>query len=349
MGRISELLIGGLRDLGCEVDTAPWGRHTDDEGAVHKLVGRFADALSIRRLVSVSKPDCIVVQTSHDSRAVARDLVLVPLIRRHVRTIVLQWHGSRADLVSGPGEQMLKRATRLLLRGTDGVFLLSSEELACFRPLASDTRLEVVSNPFVPLAGTEGRTGGPAPASEGSPARLLFVGRLLPEKGVFDALDALDLLVQRRPAHLVIAGAGAAEPELERRVAARGLEPHVTLAGHLPPTSLAQQYADADVFVFPTYHPVEGFPTVIAEAMGAGLPIVTTPVRGITDHLRDGVNALFVPARDPRAVAEAIESLLADDELRGRMGDANIEAVEAFAPERVAREYLAALHRVMDG
>jgi glycosyltransferase involved in cell wall biosynthesis len=83
--------------------------------------------------------------------------------------------------------------------------------------------------------------------------------------------------------------------------------------------------------------------------MGAGLPIVTTRVRGITDHVSEEDNALFVPARDPDAVAGAIESLLADDALRGRMGDANAEAVKAFAPERVGRAYLEALQRVADG
>jgi glycosyltransferase involved in cell wall biosynthesis len=348
MGRIAELLIGGLRDLGCEVETAPWGRHTDDEGLGRKFVGRFADALRIRRMLSASQPDCTVVQTSHDWRALARDLVLVRMIGRRGRPLVLQWHGSRADLVSSPGERALKRATTQLLRRVDGVFVLSSEELASFRPLAPDTRFEVVTNPFEPLAGTGTGSRGRARAAT-SPARLLFASRLLPEKGVFDVVDALDLLIGRRRAHLVIAGAGPAGPELERRVAALQLGSHITLTGHLPPTSLAREYADADVFVLPTYYPVEGFPTVIAEAMGAGLPIVTTRMRGITDHLRDEVNALFVPARDPEAVAGALERLLADDGFRKRMGDANSEAVKAFAPDRVARAYLEALHRVAHG
>src|SRR5690242_3518475 len=97
MGRIAELLVAGLSDLGCEVETAPWGRHTDDEGVGSKLIGRFRDARRIRRRLAASKPDCIVVQTSHDWRALTRDLVLVWMIRRHVQTVVLQWHGSRAD------------------------------------------------------------------------------------------------------------------------------------------------------------------------------------------------------------------------------------------------------------
>jgi glycosyltransferase involved in cell wall biosynthesis len=346
MGRIIELLNGALRKLGCEVETAPWGRHTDDEGLARKLVGRFADGRSVRRMLSVSKPDCIIVQTSHDWRAIIRDLVLVRAIRRHAPPIVLEFHGSRADLLSGPGQRALKRATLLLLRAVDGALLLSSEELECFRAIAPEKRFEVVSNPFEPLAGTGKRNGRQSSASA---ARLLFAGRLFAEKGVFDVLDAVELLIRQRGVHLVVAGAGSAESELARRIAARNLGSHVTLTGYLPPTSLAREYAEADVFVFPTYYPGEGFPTVIAEAMGAGLPIVTTRMRGITDHLREGINALFVPARNPKAVAEGVETLLGDEQLRKRMADANIEAVKAFAPERVARAYLEALHRVLDG
>jgi glycosyltransferase involved in cell wall biosynthesis len=348
IGRIVELLIPALGDLGCEVETVPWGRHTDDEGPVSKLVGRLADAFRVRRVLeSRPRPDAIVVQTSHDWRSLARDLVLVRVLGRRAPPTVLQWHGSRADLVSGRGQRTLKRATLLLLRAVTGALVLSSEERASFGKLAPNARIEVVSNPFVPLT-DPGKRDPARPAA--APARLLFVARLLPEKGVFDAVAALGLLLGRgRRAGLVIAGAGPAEPELKRTIAALRLESSVTLAGHLPQTSLAREYEEADVFVFPTYHPVEGFPTVIAEAMGAGLPIVTTRMRGITDHLRDGVNALFVPAQDPDAVAAATERLLADDELQGRMGDANREAVKAFAPGPVARAYLEALHRVVNG
>jgi glycosyltransferase involved in cell wall biosynthesis len=350
IARIVELLIPALREFGCETETVPWGRHTDEEGLTRKLVGRPSDALHVRRVIgSRPRPDAIVVQTSHDWRSVARDLVLVSALARGGPPIVLQWHGSRADLVAAKGHRVLKRATLLLLGAVRGALVLSSEERAAFESLAPGARLEVVVNPFVPLAGAGTRDGGAA-RSETAASRLLFTARLLPEKGVFDVLDALALLVRRgRRADLVVAGAGSAEPELRRRIAAHRLESHVTLVGHLPQPSLAREYAEADVFVFPTYHPVEGFPTVIAEAMGAGLPIVTTRMRGITDHLRDGVNALLVPARDPEAVATAVERLLVDGELRGRMRDANREAVRAFAPEPVARAYLEALHRVVDG
>ena len=99
---------------------------------------------------------------------------------------------------------------------------------------------------------------------------------------------------------------------------------------------------DSQALLLPTCW-AEGFPTVLAEAMSFGLPIVTTRARGAADHLEPDINALFVPAEDPAAIAAAVARLAARPAEAAAMGAANLEAVAAFAPERVAPEYLAAL------
>jgi glycosyltransferase involved in cell wall biosynthesis len=344
MPRILELLVNGLRGLGCEVSTAGWGRHSDDEGLGSKLIGRSRDVVRIRGIASTLRPDCVVVQTSHDWPSLARDIPLAAALRQTTPALVLQMHGTLADRLVSPGSAALKRATALLLRLVDGVLLLSSEErraLDAFRPTG---RYEVVDNPFDEApAGAAAKVRKLRPDEEAS---LLFAGRLLREKGVGEAVEAVALLNGRRPARLLVAGSGPAEGELSAAVSERGLVGKVELAGHLSAGALQRAYRDADVFVFPTYHP-EGFPTVIAEAMSAGLPIVTTKTRGSADHLESGVNALFVPPHDPDALAAALEGLLADHELRARMARANRAAVKRFAPDRVAKEYLAALSRIV--
>jgi glycosyltransferase involved in cell wall biosynthesis len=83
------------------------------------------------------------------------------------------------------------------------------------------------------------------------------------------------------------------------------------------------------------------------EAMGYGLPIVTTARRGCADILTAGEHALFVPPRDPQALAGAIDRLLDDDGLRERMGRANLEKVGDFAPERVVPRYAQILRQVV--
>ena len=70
--------------------------------------------------------------------------------------------------------------------------------------------------------------------------------------------------------------------------------------------------------------------------------------RGIADHLEDGVNGVFVPPRDPRALAAAIANVLEDGDLRERMGHANLERVREFAPDRVGRQYLGALEAIVE-
>ena len=124
-----------------------------------------------------------------------------------------------------------------------------------------------------------------------------------------------------------------------------GLQAQVTFSGYLEGGHLAPAYQKATVFVLPTYWP-EGFPTVIAEAMHFGLPIVTTPIRGQADQLQEGVHACFVPTCDPARLAQVLVQLLDDAPLRAEMGRANREKVKDFAPEKVGYEYLQALQEI---
>jgi glycosyltransferase involved in cell wall biosynthesis len=336
MPRLAELLAEALRAQGCDVSIVPWGGG-GGRSLPARLIGRGREVNRVRRAASRLKPDAILVQTSHDWVCVLRDTALALAVRRHGSAIVLQFHGSRSDILVGPGRPLFKLATRLLLRLVDGVFVLSSEEQRALESFAPNRKSFVVTNPFVP-ANTTRRIA----SANGDLPVVLFASRLLAQKGILDTVEAFAILRQRVPARLVVAGDGPAAAEVDRLVRERGLSEDVTLVGRLPPESLAESYRRADVFVLPTYDH-EGFPTVISEAMGAGLPVVTSRTRGNADHLVEGTNALFVPPRDPPAVAQALERLLTEPELRKQMGQANRRKVKEFAPERVARTYVRAL------
>jgi glycosyltransferase involved in cell wall biosynthesis len=167
---------------------------------------------------------------------------------------------------------------------------------------------------------------------------LLIVARLIPEKGVFDVVEALAIVRQRRPCRLIVAGTGPALDHLRRRITDLRLDDDVDLLGYVSGRQLEQAYRRADVFVLPTYHP-EGLPLSVMEAMGYGLPIVTTRTRGLADQLVAGEHALFVAPHDPMGLARAIEQLLDDASLRARMALANVARAADFAPERVIPRY----------
>jgi glycosyltransferase involved in cell wall biosynthesis len=150
------------------------------------------------------------------------------------------------------------------------------------------------------------------------PARmLLFVGQWLPMKGIRYLTAAFEALAAHHPnLELVCAGTlvDAAEVLTSFAPATR---PRVRVLPRVHREALIGCYRDADIFLFPSLY--EGFGLALLEAMATGLPIVTTAVGVAGDALRDGQDALIVPARDPSAIVNAVDRIIANDDLRDRL------------------------------
>ena len=344
--KITPLLVSALESLGCVVSTEPWGQLRAGESIVQKVVGRVSDIAQIRRSLAGGEFDLMLVTTTHDWMALSRDLPLLLFTRRRCRRIVVQFHGSRSAELISSGHRLLKAATRALLHLVDASLLLSREEAQQWQQFYPAGEFYVVSNPFVPLQIPEPAADDPEWTRVTGRPMLLFAGRLIAAKGLFDLLNAMPRILQCVDCQLLIAGDGPEAAEVHARVTKLGIEEHVTVAGYLVGRQLAVAYRTAQIFVLPTFFG-EGFPTVIAEAMGAGLPVVTTCIRGVADCLEEGINALFVIPRDPAGLAETLIRLLNDAPLRRSMALANREKVKEFAPERVGRQYLSILDEIV--
>jgi glycosyltransferase involved in cell wall biosynthesis len=293
----------------------------------------------MRGLLRANEFDVAVVKTSHDWRTLARDIPVVLVIRRRCRPVVLQFHGSRASWLIEPDHRLFKLITRILLALVDGIMVLSTEEQRELQAYQRRTPVWTVKNPYVRVLSSEALEPiDPMPVA----TRVLFVGRLIEEKGIFDVVEALPHVLEQLNCQLVVVGEGAQESRLRQRIRGLGLEDHVTLTGYLAGADLIDQYRSATIFVLPTSWK-EGFPTVLAEAMDAGLPIITTRIRGAADHLVSGENALFVAQGDVTGLAAAMTTLLRNKGLRARMRSANRERVRIFEPEVVAAEFLRVL------
>lgn len=138
-------------------------------------------------------------------------------------------------------------------------------------------------------------------------------------KGIQYMLDALPQVAAAFPAvRYLLVGDGPHRPALEEQVALLGLEGRVTFTGARD--DVARLLAAADLFVLPSL--TEALPTVVAEAMAAGLPVVATRVGGIPEMVRHGEAALLVPPADPDALAAAVCRLLANPLQAAAMGRA---------------------------
>lgn len=146
---------------------------------------------------------------------------------------------------------------------------------------------------------------------------ILFAGRLVAAKGVFDLLEAVAGLEQAVDLRFV--GAGPAARKIRRRARALDLDGTVTLEGEIPHGDLPGYYTATDVFCLPTH--ADSFAMVNLEAMGCGTPVVTTDLAAITDYLTPGEHGVVVPPGDSGALQQALATLLADPDRRRAMGE----------------------------
>jgi glycosyltransferase involved in cell wall biosynthesis len=337
--KLVSLLTDALRRRGCAVETLPWGRRTEDESKFAKALSRPRDIIEARRAVKRGRFPIVVVNTAHDWSTLVRDIVLVRVLASRDRVIIVHFHGSQSSRLVAPGSVLFKRATAALIRSVDGAFVLSVEEQSEWQRFSPTSRVLVVRNPRPALPQARPLEG------DGRPM-ILFVSRLMAEKGVLDLVRAIALVNHQTPCRLVLAGDGPDATRVRDLVADLSVGSSVELTGHVNEDELARLYAAADIFALPTSW-AEGFPTVILEAMAAGLPIVTTKWRGPADHLAEGEHALFVPPNDPCALAASLLRLLSDPDLGRRMAAANREKVREFDPDAVAANYLAAVERIV--
>jgi glycosyltransferase involved in cell wall biosynthesis len=171
---------------------------------------------------------------------------------------------------------------------------------------------------------------------EAGPLRILFVGRLVPEKGPTVLLEALTLLRERgTPVTATFVGGGPLADELQAQVRDRDLVQVATLLGVRGQDDLPDLYRDADVFCLPSF--AEGLPVVLMEAMSTELPVVTTHIAGIPELVVDGRTGMLVSPGRPDQLADALEQLAADPATRSRLGRAGrARVLEEFQPAQNA-------------
>lgn len=162
--------------------------------------------------------------------------------------------------------------------------------------------------------------------------RLLFLGNLSESKGVFVLMDALKNLADKGFSFTCDYVGGETKEIDARRFATeidkRGLRDLVTYKGRRFGEDKEELFLKADVFVFPTYE--DCFPLVLLEAMSHQLPIITTGEGGIPDEVLDGVNGLICKRNDPKSLADCIERLLTDVDLRLKMGEEGFKRFKAL-------------------
>jgi glycosyltransferase involved in cell wall biosynthesis len=189
-----------------------------------------------------------------------------------------------------------------------------------------------------------------APRVEFGSKKILIVSDISPRKNHLRLIQAFSRVQERSqsPLELVVVGyMRTAIPELEdmlEDVARRRENVNITFAGYVPDSEVLSLYAQADVFVYPSLY--EGFGLPVLEAMASGCPVITSNVSSLPEVV--GEAALLVDPYDVEALAQAMLTVLEDDELKREMSKKGIAQAQKFSWEKAGAELLAVCREVAD-
>lgn len=182
-------------------------------------------------------------------------------------------------------------------------------------------------------------------AQAGDGPLLVFVGRIVEEKGVIDLVEMMCVLRKRETAaRLLLIGEGQDRAAVEERVARAGLGDRVRLTGWVDSSVVPSFLAAADIVLAPSRPAPDGWIEAqglsIIEAMSAAKPVIATRLGGITDSISDGETGILVEPGKPAELATAVESLVSDPERRRRIGlRARAVCVDRFSHEVVTEAF----------
>ena len=261
------------------------------------------------------------VFSTFDARHRWRDLAFVAAAKLCGARVLLELHGAATRRASSDARRLFRWGLRL----ADQVVVHSRAALAACQQLSADPRYALLP-PGVDAGGFGHREPGPRDGS----LRLVHLGRLSADRGLFEALAALRLArAQGLDLRLTLAGEGPDETKLQRYAKEQGLEDDVCFAGVVRGERKRRLLRESDILILPRHR--GGIPDVLLEGMAAGLVPIVTRVEGMDEVVTDTIHGNLVPCRDPVAIHRALERFARDH--------ARLERMSVAARERIARAY----------
>ncbi len=209
----------------------------------------------------------------------------------------------------------------------DAIICLSQSWEKYFDSIFHHPNIRIVYNPVIPshiITHPDKR----------HPLRLLFLGYITDAKGIFDLLDVFSTNRDRWNGRVKLTIGGWGESKrLNNEIKRNNLEPIVDYLGWVDDAGKEELFATHDVVILPTYF--EGLPMSIIEALGHGMPTISTPVGGIPEMIIPGENGILFTPGDKQAMSAAIDCYLMNPELIDRHGKVALSIVPKFYPEKI--------------
>jgi glycosyltransferase involved in cell wall biosynthesis len=320
------------------------GSEGRNESRLQRILRLLASPFSLLWMNITQRPDIVHINTGLDQKSYWRDLVYLGVSKLAGSKVINQIHGGPMPEQFFPHSALLTALLRRTLNASDAVVILSVNEYKAYTAFVPGALVAHIPNAIaLPEALKEMEPSDPQ-----QPLRLIYIGRLVREKGLFEVIDAVGQLRQSgRRVHLDIAGSGVAERELRARASVLGLDEIICFHGPVFGAEKNNLWDKANLLVFPTYN-IEGLPYSLLEAMAAGTPAIICSVGAIPDVMQDGVHGLFVPPHDVPALVKAILTLDDDRVLLDQMARASrARVLEQYSITRLEKDFGALYEAVL--
>lgn len=289
---------------------------------VLKMIILFYFRLTFKSRIDKYKPDIIHLNPSLKWFAILRDFSFLKMSKRKGIPTLFFIHGWSKSLF-----KLFKKYKILTnwfvknLNKADAIVVLASEFKQDLVDMGLDEKKIFVLTTMVKTADFI-----PFKKNFNPPYRVLFCSNMIKEKGPYELLEAAKSIIKKYPStRFIFMGKGKELENLKEHSRKFDIENNVKFKGFLTGNKKIEVYKKSHLFVFPSYR--EGFPTVVLEAMAAGLPVITTPVGGLKDEIKDGKNGFFIESMPPKPkdISEKIIMLIENPKLMKMMSKNNLK------------------------
>ncbi len=297
------------------------GTHAKREGGNGYLL---KDQIRVRDAIKINKPSVVLINPSLNLKSFFRDMFFIRTALISGSKVVVffrGWEWPFAKFI----EKYLKTILLLYYGKSSKIIVLSTEFSEQLQRCGVKVPIDLETT-TVPLEYIINKSEIPKVLETRRKGlrKILFMSRLVKEKGAHETVDALKLLLDDGyNVQLTIAGEGPEAENIQRKIILLGLQERILMVGYLRGKEKIKTLYEHSIFCFPTRYG-EGMPNAILEAMGAGLAIVTTSAGGVKGFFEDGKMGSFVSS-DALNIANGIKRILDDTHKFETIGRYNLE------------------------
>ncbi len=284
----------------------------------------------LRKIIKTKNPDLILIPISQSTLGFFKDSIFILISRIYKKKVLLHLRGSNLQNWLSNSLAITRIYVEWVIKKCQGAIVLGNNLKYLFDKYFPEDKIFVVPN--------GANYDFPQAKGNNQFMKILYLGNLMPSKGIEDVIDAVSILTEKNNFLLQVDVIGAWRDEKIKKECLSDVDNF-----NLPVTfhqvkNLEKKFkflVNSDIFVFPPIGP-EGHPWVIVEAMAAGLPIISTDQGAITESVIDGVNGFIVEKRNPEQIAKKIKFLIDNPDIRKHMGKKSRELyLKNFTEEKM--------------